>query len=104
MKIFWISWYQPTDDHRPLSFPPNESILGWWCTGQRCSDDSSTLCAMIVAEDEAYAKIAIRKDWPEAGDWRFCDESKNTDLCDRFPTNDWMKIRIGQFNNKSRVT
>ena len=91
---FWISWYQPTEDHRPLTYPPNASILGWWCTGTRGSDDASTMCALVSADSEEAAKQAIRKDWPEAEEWRFCEKKESLELSDRFPLSDWMEPRF----------
>lgn len=70
LKRFWISWYQPTEDYRPIKFPiPVE----WWCSGER-ADGASTLCAMVDALTEEAAKKEIQKYWHEAGEWRFCDE------------------------------
>ena len=94
-KFYWLSWYQPTEDHRPLKFPSNEKILGWWCSGVRCSDDASTLCAMVVATSKDEAKRHISENWPEAEDWRFCEESEDLELGDRFPlSSDWMVKRF----------
>lgn len=95
---FWISWYQPTEDHRPLTYPPNESVLGWWCSGS--TDDSSVLCALVRAKDEDDAKAAITKDWPEANDWRFCNEKPDLSLSDRFMLTDWMEPRFKEARKK----
>jgi hypothetical protein len=48
--LYWISWVQPTNDYRPLAYPPHEAILGWWCSGY--AEDGATLCAMVTAESE----------------------------------------------------
>ncbi len=72
MKLYWLSWYQPTGDHRPLGFPPNGSILGWWCTGQT-EEGSGTLCSYVVAPSEQEARDRVRIDWPGADEWRFCN-------------------------------
>ncbi len=90
---YWLSWYQPTEDARPLTYPPNKSILGWWNSGSRCSDDAHTICALVDAQSEDAAKKAVTKDWPEAKEWRFCAESDGK-LSDRFPLSDWMKERM----------
>lgn len=102
-KLWWISWYQPTEDERPLTFPPNEAILGWWNSGSRCSDNAHTICAVVRAETEEEAKAAVRKDWPEAEDWRFCGETGGLPG-NRFPLGEWMTPRfeaIGLVGKKS---
>ena len=86
MKRFWIFWYQPTEDYRPLKWPLPKTILGWWCSGQRCSDEASTLIAWVVAPSDYAAEKLIKKYWPEAKEWRFCDEvEKDWKPNDRFP-------------------
>jgi len=93
---YWVSWYQPTEDYRPLSDPPNQNILGWWCSGSRLSDDARTLCAVVLAVDEEHAKTAVTVDWPEAVQWRFVEE-KSIDFVpgDRFPIGDgWERQRL----------
>ena len=93
---FWISWQQPTSDPRPLTAPPNAAVLGWWESG--IGDGHFTLCAVVEAKSEAEAKAAVRKDWPEAGDWRFCEERPASwRPSDRFPLSDWMVLRFGSF-------
>lgn len=90
----WISWYQPTKDHRPLIFPPNDKIMGWWCTGKR-ADGASTMVAFVVAETYETAQEIICKDWPEAVDnWRFHEHVTNKQLSDRFPLSPWMEERF----------
>ena len=91
---FWLSWYEESEDYRPLTFPPNEAILGWWCSGY-CSDDSSTIVALVEAGSEEAAWKAVRLDWPEAVRERFCEAREDSYLPgDRFPLSDWMKERI----------
>jgi hypothetical protein len=86
---YWISWYQPTDDERPLTCPPNENVIGWWNSG---SDDSAwTLCALVRADSEEQAKSSVLKDWPEAERWRFANQVDSSWIPgDRFPLSDWM--------------
>ncbi|WP_421793534.1 hypothetical protein [Hydrocarboniphaga effusa] len=100
LTTFWISWYQPTEDHRPLTFPPNADVLGWWCTGQRCEDGASTLVAFVKARDEASAKSAVQIDWPEATEWRFCEVRTRIKPGSRFPFEDWMRERIAAWRVK----
>lgn len=95
MARFWVSWNQPTEDYRPLNFPPNQKVLGYWCSGFS-ADDSATLCALVDAEHESDAMAAIQADWPEAAAhlWRFI-EPRTADWLpgDRFPLSDWMRER-----------
>lgn len=101
MARWWVSWYQPTEDYRPLSSPPNEAILGWWCSGMRCADEASTLCALVHAASERAAKKAIQIDWPEAREWRFCETRPDDYLpADRFPVAPWMRQRIAELARK----
>jgi len=90
---FWMSWHQPPGDHRPLTYPPNVAILGWWCTGY-ASEGTATICALVEAPDEIAAKAAVRADWPAAERWRFCEEHDGSALSDRFPLSSWMRERI----------
>ena len=89
----WISWHQPTKDHRPLSYPPHEAILGWWCSGYD-SNDVATLCALVAAKDERTARAAVKKEWPEATRWRFCEARETAHLGDRFRPHGWMLERM----------
>jgi hypothetical protein len=89
---YWISWVQTTDDVRPIGYPPNEAVLGWWSTGY--TDDGQTLCAMVRADSEQDARAVIWEDWPEADQWRFCEQQKTLELGDRFPLADWMRPRF----------
>ena len=88
----WISWLQPTEDYRPLTYPPNKEILGWWCSGY--TDEAATLCALVQAEDEQAAKAEVIKEWPEAERWRFCERRETKDLGDRFKPTGWMVERL----------
>lgn len=91
---WWISWLQPTEDYRPLNYPPNGDILGWWCSGYN-ELDVATLCALVKGKDARAARKAIRKEWPEAGDWRFENNVASDWLPgDRFPLTDWMRERL----------
>lgn len=88
---FWISWYQPTEDYRPVYDPAKESEpLNhlYWCSGQRGSDDAWTLCAVVDASTDEEARRIVQRYWPEAHEWRFC-ELKASDWMpgDRFPSN-----------------
>ena len=97
----WVSWYQPTEDYRPIGFPPNEKVLGWWCTGSGAK--GATIVAVVFADNDAAAKEAVLVDWPEVEEWRFCEdmaESKLTQLSTRFPVSDWMATR-GLSNEKA---
>lgn len=103
MKRYWISWVQRTEDFRPLHYPPNEAILGWWCSGYD-SDDNAILCAAVDAVEASDACVAIFEEWPEAKDdmaengWRIFqhDKGDNWTPGDRFPIDKpWMAERFG---------
>lgn len=87
LRLFWVSWNQPGEDFRPVYDPKKESEpFGhrYWCSGE--GEGYFTMCAMVAAEDEADAKRRVRKYWPEAKVWRFCDEKPaGWDPGDRFP-------------------
>ena len=86
LKSFWVSWYQPTDDYRPLPVPPKSIVKGYWCTGCRDADAASTMVAWVRAEDAACAMARIKEYWPEAAEWRFCDErAEGWQPNERFP-------------------
>jgi hypothetical protein len=98
MTKYWMSWYEKAHDPRPITYPPNEAILGWWNSGQRCSDNAFTICALVKAESPELAWQAIEKDWPQKAGFeeRFC-EARPDDyaLGDRFVVDqDWMKERL----------
>ena len=106
MKRFWICWHQPTEDERPLTFPPNAAILGWWCTGYGYGYEQEDLpiipviCALVEADTLPAALKAIKKDWPEAelngsDDWDAEVEANWLPPKDRFPPSDWMSERMG---------
>ena len=95
---YWISWWQPGDDPRPLHFPPKDPrVLGWWRTGQ--GDEATTICALVEAGSDEQARQAVATDWPESAgtEWRFIerkDGSEWTPGGNRFPLSDWMKQRL----------
>jgi hypothetical protein len=92
-----MSWYCFDEDHRPLTYPPNESILGWWCSGygRKGGKECSTICGMVEAKTENEAWDAVLKDWPGI-EHRFCEEQSPNEckLSDRFPLSDWMIPRF----------
>lgn len=76
---FWLSWQEPTDsnnDYRPISFPVNERIKHWWCSGT--GDNYATLCAVVDVkedEDEGDARDAVLQTWTWDGEeWRFIEK------------------------------
>lgn len=91
---YWLSFHQPTDDHRPLTDPPHPQVLGWWCSGYD-PEDVAVICALVEAESEEDAKTFIGISWPEAERWRFCEQLKPDHvLSDRFPLKPWMIERM----------
>ena len=94
-KRYWCSWVCSEDDFRPLTLPPNEKILGWWCSGS--GPDGKTLCAVVEGGDETAVADSIRTDWPEFdGEFRFIDETGDARLGDRFPLSGWMTPRFSR--------
>ena len=99
-KRYWVSWWDSSDDVRPLTYPPNESVLGWWVSGQRGLDDGQkSICAMVSADSEEEAQEAIYKDWPKDSivEWRFLTaKDDGFELSDRFPIDpdSWMGERM----------
>jgi len=96
MSNYWISWWQPTDDYRPLTFPPNPGVMGWWKSGETMDEKpKSSLCAWVVAKNEDEAMEVVLKDWPEAEDWRFITPQADDwdGPGDRFPLPDWSPKR-----------
>lgn len=91
-KYKWISWHQPTGDYRPLSHPPAEALKAWWCSGTR-GDGVAVLVAAVAASSKAEAEAVVLKEWPEATDWRFCEDRRDLVFGDRFPVSDWMRDR-----------
>ncbi|MEI1732113.1 hypothetical protein V8P91_17185 [Acinetobacter baumannii] len=107
-KTYWCSWYQPTLDHRPLNYPPNEQIIGWWCSGYAMDDNGdftiSTLCAWVKAKSEEDVIKAVNKDWPEItslDQFRFCEEHPFVSN-ERFSIEsyDWMKQRVEELKDE----
>lgn len=73
-QLFWISWYQTTEDYRPLKDQrPEDRIIDYWCSGYRGRDDAATIVALTIATTEDDAKSLIKEHWPEAEEWRFCE-------------------------------
>lgn len=100
MRRFWMSWACDSDDHRPLTYPPNDAIRGWWCSGYD-ADGNAILCAVVDATSESEAAKAVHCDWPESleyvrnYDWRFIEPRDGTwKPGDRFPASDWMIDRL----------
>lgn len=107
MPRFWLSWPQPTEDFRPLTDPPADGVLGWWCSGYD-HQDRATLCALVEANTMAAAKTVVRRSWPEAPSkrqaWRIEDEYPNgwCELGDRFPLQPWMRRRLKHARRQER--
>lgn len=96
-KRFWLSWNEKNEDVRPLTFPPNPAVLGWWCTGEAGDDSYSTMVAWVEARNESEAKVAVLKDWPGNHEWRFVEEcALDWFPNERFPLSDWSKKRISR--------
>ena len=88
MKRFWISWYQPSEDYRPIEVPPVDIVPGYWCSGEEFGGKNRfIMCAVVCAAIIKDAEIRISEYWPEAEDWRFCIEQEEDWMPDkdRFP-------------------
>ena len=87
----WVRFFQPLAGYSGLANPPNENILGYWCTGysRRGDFDIAVICAVVKGDDPMGS---ILKDWPEAQDIEV-DKMDKLVLTDRFVLNDWMKER-----------
>lgn len=101
VKLWWISWWQPGEDFRILTWPPPEGVLGYWCSGERGEDNTieCSVCALIRAESEdaAWALVTAAGRWPDAGDRRFSQEHDPAKgLSDRFPAPKW-SIEMGRW-------
>lgn len=101
LKQFWCSWREVTKDYRPITFPPNDNVLGWWMTGEECGPpdfvrQAVNICAFILGKDEDDVRASIKKDWPEFdGEFRFIDQYKLGSLPgNRFLMDDWMRERF----------
>jgi len=88
MKRFWVSWYEPDGDFRPVYDPKKESEPFdhlYWCSG--LNSEAWIMCAVVDAASEKEAKKAVRKYWPTVDGWRFCEEKPQGWMPDagRFP-------------------
>ena len=67
---FWVSWWGGAgSDRRPIAVPV---LFLWWCSGEREAEPRFSLCALVDAQDEHEANMAVRSLWPEA-EPRFCE-------------------------------
>ena len=93
-KRYWCSWVCTAEDHRPLTFPPNRAILGWWKSGED-TEGNATLVAVAEASDPIDAARSVKEDWPEFEEWRFIERVEDDHKPgDRFPLSEWMAERL----------
>lgn len=91
-KPFWVSWYSPRE------LGPWQLRSPWWVSGfaLEADGDVPTICAAVMAEDEAGAKQRVMASYdtePSGLEWRFC-EPRPADWSpfnDRFPAAKWMQ-------------
>lgn len=93
MKRYWLRWLSNVEDHRPVTYPPNQAILGWWCTGYD-SKDNGICVGLVQAYSQEQAWIFVSEDWPEMTADSGEEVGIDFPLGDRFPLRDWMKERI----------
>ena len=88
MNLYWISWYQPGEDWRVLTWPPPDPILAYWCSGYAgdLDDEKAVVVALVRADSPEAARAAVTGAgaWPDAGEERFCDVTDRPPG-DRFP-------------------
>lgn len=86
MSLWWISWYQPGEDYRALTWPPPPAILAYWCSGYTGDGSHATVVALVRAPTaaQARAEVVASEAWPDAGEERFC-EPRTGPPGDRFP-------------------
>jgi hypothetical protein len=46
----------------------------------------------------------VRKEWPEANDWRFCDEREDATLSNRWQIADWMVPRLAAVSSNAALS
>lgn len=79
MLYYRARFYQPTEDHRPITFPPPGP---YWCSGYRGSDDAAILIAYVTKKSD------IKKYWPEALECEFTGPERIS-FSERFPQPSW---------------
>lgn len=60
--LYWISWISVNGEENPIIYPPLPEVMGYWISGYT-ADDNSTMCALILADDENNAMNIICKYW-----------------------------------------
>ena len=90
MARWWVSWYEPSEDYRPVTWPLPPEVAGYWCSGHEWGGaQRATLCAVVDSESDVAARRVINAAWAHDGsiDWRFCDEQPADWMPpdDRFP-------------------
>ena len=90
-KRFWLSWWHPEGGGEIELHSP------WWASGYRGDNGRPSICAAVIAEDEAAAKAMIVAAYivpPDEGaiEWRFVEQRKSgwSPFSDRFCRDEWM--------------
>lgn len=86
MKWLRHRFYQPTDDYRPIKWPPPGP---YWCSGIRDSDDASVIVAYTKTPEQ------VTEFWPEAEDIDTQERDELT-FTDRFARPDWWTDDIAE--------
>jgi hypothetical protein len=95
LLTWWVSWCEKSPDYRPVGYPPNEAILGWWCSGEAGDGSYWTLCAWVRAPTLAKVGAAVRRDWPGRKTWRFQTPAEpGWRPTNRFRVEGWMIERV----------
>ena len=61
MSTYWMRFFIPGDDPRPMTVP---APCEWWCSGS--SENHSTVCALVVTDDDPESVIFDERFWPDA--------------------------------------
>ena len=79
-----IRFEQPTQDFRPVKFPPPGP---YWCSGHSCTDEGDTpiLIAYLKTEEQ------LKEYWTEAQNISLTEECDHITFTTRFPKPKWWK-------------
>lgn len=89
-RPYWISWYQTEEAGEFELHTP------WWISGYALGGTNPTICAAVMAVDEAAARERILASFdrrPDRLEFRFVTAQAPdwSPYCDRFQAADWMR-------------
>jgi hypothetical protein len=60
-KKYWISWYQSTDDPRPITVPQlKDGVIGYWVSGECMNGDSVVFAVALITSMTSYRGMGLR--------------------------------------------